>query len=58
MNAPAIIDTLTPLIPGAVYEVGASVDFATVYVPAGRLFGDCDHPRVVRRHFGSMCLSK
>ena len=28
MNAPAIIDTLTPLVPGAEYEVGASVDFA------------------------------
>ena len=41
MNAPAIIDTLTPLVPGAVYEVGASVDFATVYVPAGRLVETC-----------------
>jgi NADH-quinone oxidoreductase subunit C len=41
MNAPAIIDTLTPLVQGAVYEVGASVDFATVYVPAGRLVDTC-----------------
>jgi NADH-quinone oxidoreductase subunit C len=41
MNASAIIDTLTPLIPGAVYEVGASVDFATVYVPAARLVDTC-----------------
>jgi NADH-quinone oxidoreductase subunit C len=41
MNAPAIIDTLTPLVPGAVYEVGASVDFATVYVPPARLVDTC-----------------
>jgi NADH-quinone oxidoreductase subunit C len=37
MDASAIIDTLTPLVPGATYEVGKSVDFATIYVPADRL---------------------
>ena len=37
MDAPAIIDTLTPLVSGATYEVGRSVDFATIYAPADRL---------------------
>ena len=37
MDAAAIIDALAPIVPGAVYEAGASVDFATVYVPADRL---------------------
>src|SRR5688572_19018083 len=37
MDASAIIDTLTPLVPGADYEAGRSVDFACIYVPVGRL---------------------
>ena len=37
MDASAIIDTLTPLVPGASLEVGKSVDFATIYVPADHL---------------------
>jgi len=37
MDASAIIDTLTPLVTGATYEVGKSVDFATIYVPADLL---------------------
>jgi NADH-quinone oxidoreductase subunit C len=41
MDAAAIIDTLTPLVPGASYEVGKSVDMATVYVPADRLVDTC-----------------
>jgi NADH-quinone oxidoreductase subunit C len=41
MDAPAIIDTLTPLVPGASFEVGKSVDFATLYVPADRLVATC-----------------
>ena len=41
MDASAIIDTLTTLVPGAGYEPGASVDFPTVYVPAGRLVDTC-----------------
>ena len=41
MDASAIIDTLTPLVPGASYDVGTSVDFATIYVPADRLVATC-----------------
>ena len=41
MNAAAIIAALTPLVPEAAYEEGASVDFATVYVPASRLVDTC-----------------
>jgi NADH-quinone oxidoreductase subunit C len=41
MDAAAVIDILTPLVPGAGYEIGKSVDFATVYVPAGHLVATC-----------------
>jgi NADH-quinone oxidoreductase subunit C len=41
MDAASLIDTLTPLVPGATYEVDSSVDFATVYVPADRLVETC-----------------
>jgi len=41
MDAATIIDTLTPLVPGASYEAGTSVDFATVYVPADKLVATC-----------------
>jgi NADH-quinone oxidoreductase subunit C len=41
MVASDIIDILTPLVPGAAYEVGPSIDFATVYVPADRLVETC-----------------
>jgi len=41
MDAPALIDALRPLVPGAAYEAGASVDFPTVYVPADRLVETC-----------------
>ena len=41
MDAAAIIDTLTPLVPGASFEVGRSVDFATIYVPAARIVETC-----------------
>ncbi|HVZ23508.1 MAG TPA: NADH-quinone oxidoreductase subunit C [Vicinamibacterales bacterium] len=37
MDAATIIDTLTPLVTGASFEVGKSVDMPTVYVPADRL---------------------
>jgi NADH-quinone oxidoreductase subunit C len=37
MDAASIIETLTPLVTGATYEVGESVDFPTIYVPAERL---------------------
>jgi len=41
MDAAAIIDILTPLVPGASFEPGRSVDFPTVYVPADRLVETC-----------------
>jgi NADH-quinone oxidoreductase subunit C len=41
MDAASVITTLQPLVPGASYEVGTSVDFATVYVPADKLVETC-----------------
>ena len=41
MDATSIIDTLTSSVPGATYEVGRSVDFATIYVPANVLVPTC-----------------
>ena len=41
MDASAIIDILSPLVPGAALEPGRSVDFATIFVPAGRLVETC-----------------
>jgi NADH-quinone oxidoreductase subunit C len=41
MDASAVIDTLTPLVPGADFEAGTSVDFACIYVPVGRLLEAC-----------------
>jgi NADH-quinone oxidoreductase subunit C len=41
MEPSAIIDILQPLVPGATYEAGRSVDFATIYVPADRLVETC-----------------
>ncbi len=41
MDASSIIDTLAPLVPGASYELGKSVDFATIYVPASHLVATC-----------------
>jgi NADH-quinone oxidoreductase subunit C len=41
MNAAAIIDSLATLVPGASLEVGRSVDFATIYVPANRIVEVC-----------------
>jgi NADH-quinone oxidoreductase subunit C len=37
MDAAVAIEALTTLVPGASYEAGASVDFATLYVPIDRL---------------------
>ena len=45
MDASSIIDTLTAAVPGASYEAGTSVDFATIYVPATQLVETC---RVLR----------
>ena len=41
MDASAIIESLTPLVPGASYEAGTSIDFATIYVPADQLVATC-----------------
>ena len=41
MDASSIIETLTPLVPGASFEPGRSIDFATIYVPADRLVETC-----------------
>ena len=41
MDAPAIIDSLTPLVPGASFEAAPSVDFATVYVPVEHVVATC-----------------
>jgi NADH-quinone oxidoreductase subunit C len=41
MDAQAIIDSLSPLVPGASFEAASSVDFATVYVPAERIVATC-----------------
>jgi NADH-quinone oxidoreductase subunit C len=41
MDAPAVIDALSPLVSGAAYEAAPSVDFATIYVPADRLVATC-----------------
>jgi NADH-quinone oxidoreductase subunit C len=41
MDATSIINTLTPLVPGASYEAVPSVDFATIYVPADALVATC-----------------
>jgi NADH-quinone oxidoreductase subunit C len=41
MDAAAVIAVLSPLLPAARYEEGASVDFATLYVPAEHLVATC-----------------
>jgi NADH-quinone oxidoreductase subunit C len=41
MDASSIADTLTAAVPGASYEVGTSVDFASIYVPAASLVQTC-----------------
>ena len=41
MDAQAILDNLTPLVPDASFEAAPSVDFAAVYVPVGQLVAAC-----------------
>ncbi len=53
MDATAIIDTLTPLVPGASLEAGPSVDFPTLYVPADTLVATC----VALRDTPSLCFN-
>ena len=45
MDASAIIEILNTHVSGASYDVGKSIDFATIYVPADRLVETC---RVLR----------
>ncbi len=47
MDAPTLISTLTPLVPGAAFEPARSVDFATIYAPAAALVDTC---RALRDH--------
>ena len=41
MDANGIIESLTPLVPGAAFEAGASVDFPAIYVPAEHIVPAC-----------------
>jgi NADH-quinone oxidoreductase subunit C len=41
MDTAAILEALTPLVPGAAFEPAPSVDFPTLYVPADRLTETC-----------------
>jgi NADH-quinone oxidoreductase subunit C len=41
MDANQLIDSLTPLVPGASFEAAPSVDFPTVYVPAEQIVPTC-----------------
>ncbi len=41
MTSTDIIAALSSLVPGASFEAAASVDFATIYVPADRLVDTC-----------------
>jgi len=41
MDAHAIIDTLTTLVPGGAYEAASSVDFPAIYVQADQLVPTC-----------------
>ena len=41
MDAQAIIDSLSPLVPGASLEAASSVDFATIYAPVEHIVATC-----------------
>lgn len=41
IDTPAIVDALTPLVPGAAFEAGRTADHPAVYVPAARLVDTC-----------------
>ena len=41
MDANGLIESLAPLVPGAAFEAGASVDFPTLYVPAEHIVATC-----------------
>jgi NADH-quinone oxidoreductase subunit C len=41
LDAAAVIETLTPFVPGATLEGAPSVDFPTIYVPVDRIVETC-----------------
>ena len=41
MDAHAIIDSLSPLVPAASFEAASSVDFATIYAPLEHIVATC-----------------
>ena len=41
MDTPDIIEALGPVVPGATYEAGTSIDGATIYAPVDRLVETC-----------------
>jgi NADH-quinone oxidoreductase subunit C len=41
MDAASVIQALTPLVPAASFEAGASIDMPTLYVPAEQLVETC-----------------
>jgi NADH-quinone oxidoreductase subunit C len=41
MDAQAIIDSLSPLVPGASFEAVPSVDFVTIYAPVEHIVATC-----------------
>jgi NADH-quinone oxidoreductase subunit C len=41
MDSSSIISTLAPLVSGVAFDVGASVDMPTIYVPGDRLVDTC-----------------
>jgi NADH-quinone oxidoreductase subunit C len=41
MDAQTLIDSLSPLVPGASFEATPSVDFATIYVPVDHIVATC-----------------
>jgi NADH-quinone oxidoreductase subunit C len=41
MESAAVIESLASAVPGATFEIGRSVDFTTIYVPADRLVETC-----------------
>jgi NADH-quinone oxidoreductase subunit C len=47
MDATAIIETLSPHVPGVALEAAPSVDFATIYVPAASIVPVCQALRDV-----------
>jgi NADH-quinone oxidoreductase subunit C len=41
MNSATLLDTLGRIVPDGSFEIGTSIDFTTIYVPADRLVETC-----------------